>query len=146
MRGINMRDSILKERMYIEESDKESYDTLREIEPFNNMNWKEIFMFCMALGYSRKVKQAIKKRKELFFVKDFDKEDEALMCALALRDENSIDVLADRKKIYEIAEEYANAGIKILYEIYECNKFGSFEKEIEKDIFEYYSKIEKKSE
>lgn len=96
---------------------KQFWDKLIKSGPFKNKEYWEIFLYALALGYERRKdldlkskvgtipSRTIKDKKELW----------SLMKAIAISEE-SINIIMDEKKIAEISEKYANAGIKILYE------------------------------
>ncbi len=67
--------------------------------------------------------------------KDMGPQDEALIDAVAIAKSNSVAVLSNRARVYQIAEEYAHAGIRLLHD-QAISGPGSFYKRFERDLFE----------
>lgn len=125
------------DRLFIELSDRELYKKVTEDSGlFRDKNNKEQFLFAMAVGVGNQLRMPFKKRDGFFLEKDLRTEDEALIDAVALSEEDNVDILADKSRVYRIAEEYAHAGIKILLDKIESIEFGSFWKQLEKELIE----------
>jgi len=54
---------------------------------------------------------------------------------MRLRYTGSADVLGDREAVFRIAEEYAHAGIRLLYDRATSSQPGSFYKQLEVELF-----------
>jgi hypothetical protein len=132
--------SNIPDRIDIEKGERETlYDT---IDIFKNKSRKEQFLFAMAIGYKNKVKRKLETREGFFLIKDMRLEDEALINAIAINDSNSVEILANKEDVFRIAEEYAHAGIKLLFDKIESTQFGSFEKQFEKELFDAYNELD----
>ena len=71
----------------------------------------------------------------------------ALINTIAINvSEKEYEVLSNREEVFTIVEEYAHAGIKILIDKIEALPFGSYEKQLEKELFSTFKElnIEKK--
>ena len=68
-------------------------------------------------------------------------DDKTLIYAVALHEHGSVDILADEKEVFNIAEQYASAGIRIFCEANQKTQFGKFDKHFEKELFETYMKL-----
>jgi hypothetical protein len=81
----------------------------------NKVNNLDIFMLCLGIGLEAKEKRVIPPKKSdavrLAYLKESDI---ALMNAIALFDSQDPLVLLDEDKIFDIVEQYAAAGLKIL--------------------------------
>ncbi len=79
--------------------------------PFRTM--KDVFMWAVSLGYQRGNRRPLTgKRITIFRWAQFSPQiDIPLLKALAIADQDEVDVLLSQDKILTIAEEYANAGI-----------------------------------
>lgn len=131
------------DRFCIDKEDRVLYEKISGESMFKGKNRKEQFLIAMAIGFHNGVRQSLSNRESggLFLDKDLRREDEALINALALHEDNSAEVLADKGKVFTIAEEYAHAGIKLLVDEIENTQFGSFYRQFEKELYEIYRKI-----
>ena len=132
------------DRVYIERKDrKRFYDKLLgKDSPLRRPNFqnKDIFLLAMSLGFQEKNRQKLKTKEGYFFAKNFSEEENALLYALAVFEEDDLKVLLDKKKVYSIAEEYAKGGIPILYHKVFNGGFGSFEKKFEVELVKIFNK------
>ena len=136
----------ITDRLYIGKDDRELYDRLVDEWILHDKTRKEQFLLAMALGFKNSVRRKLAQRDEFFFRKDLRAEDEALLDAVAIQAEDTLDVLSDKEKVYSIAQEYAHAGIRLLADEIQGTSFGSFEKKFEKELFETFSTIAVDSE
>jgi dnd system-associated protein 4 len=90
------------------------YDDLQDGFVFQDLDAKYIFMYCLALGYSKKLPRKEIKRYPLLNVSSFSNEDVWLMAAIALEETKNISILGNPNEIKKIAEEYAMAGLSEL--------------------------------
>jgi hypothetical protein len=124
------------DRLYIARTDRELYDKLQDEDMFKSKTRKEQFLFAMAMGFRNQVRQQLDTREGIFLAKDMGPEDEALVDAVALHSSDSADGLLDRKAVFQIAEEYAHAGIRLVLAKIEAIEFGSFDKAYEGEVRE----------
>ena len=132
--------SQIPDRLYIHKEDRKLYEMLDE-EGLLKRTRKEQFMFVMAFGYHNKIKRHLETREGLFLTKDMRLEDEALINAIAINDVDSVEILSNKEEVFKIAEEYAHAGIRLLYDKIKSTQFGSFEKQFEKKIVEIHQNL-----
>jgi len=138
--------SELPDRLNIDKKDRELYKILdvEEIVKFKDSGGtrtrREQFIFAMAYGFYNGVKKALDANEGFVLEKDLHKEDYALLDAIAICNTDSVEVLADRKAVFKIAEEYAHAGIKLLSDKIKGSQIGLYEKELEKALFEIFNK------
>lgn len=122
-----------KEDMLSYEQENQSiYDDLKNkaSSPFKNKNYAYIFIYAIAFALYKDISPIKIKSKNPNIPLSAFKEDFWLINALALKKKGTYKILFDKKELYSLAEEYANAGIKPLYdEIF--NKSGDFYKKIE---------------
>ena len=133
--------AVATDRLFMDEKDRELYDSLENTNMFKGKTRKEQFLFALSLAFNRGIKRAIDKREGLFLAKDMRPEDEALFSAVAAHHTQSVEVLRDKAKVYRIAEEYAHAGIRLLVDEVESTQYGSFEKHLEKQLHDMYDRI-----
>lgn len=136
--------SNIHDRLHIEHNDRELYT--KKISDFDEIfkkkNNKELFLFAMAYGFKNKMRVPFKRRDGFFLEKDLKPDDVSLLNAVALYETNSVDTLLDKGKIYQIAEEYAHAGIRLLVDRIDAIEFVSFWKHFEKELFEAHGSLD----
>lgn len=132
-----------RDRIFIDKEDRPHYDRLENDDMFKGKSKKEQFIFAMSIGVKNNIKQPLNNRDTggFFWLKDARPEDEALMNAVALLEDDSASILSDKDKVYKIAEEYAHAGIKLLADKIESIQFGSFYKQFEGELHEFYNTL-----
>ncbi len=135
----------IPDRIYIDKKDRILYDKLdhEEILRFKggNRTRKEQFLFSMAIGFKNNIDQPLKNKDGFVLIKNLQPEDEALLNSIAINKTNSVDILTDKSEVFKIAEEYAHAGIRLLFDKIESAPLGSFDKQLEKELHEIYNKI-----
>ncbi len=130
------------DRLNVDPKDRrELYKKIEEEKIFKDKTRKEQFLFAMAIGFKSNIRIPLKAKDGFFLVKDLRAEDEALINSLALFTNNSVEVLADKEKVFKIAEEYAHAGIRLLVDKIESTEFGSFWKHFERELCEIFDEI-----
>lgn len=135
-----MKMAQISDRLNIEKGERENlYD---KINLFKEKSRKEQFLFAMTIGFKNKVKRALKTKNGFFLIKDMRPEDEALLNVVAIYDTNSVEVLSNKEEVFKIAEEYAHAGVKLLYDKIESTQSGTFEKQFEKELFDIYKELD----
>lgn len=144
------------DRLSIDKDDRKLYDELdsedmlRFKDHGGERTRKEQFLFSMAIGFKismaigfkNKIKQPIKTREGFFLTKDLRAEDETLMNVIAMYDSDSIDILSDQNKVFEISEEYAHAGILVLSQKIASIQYGTFDKLFEIKLYEILNEYE----
>lgn len=120
------------DRLNIDKKDREIYDNIKW---FSKKENKEKFLFAMAYGFINNIKHPLKSKEGYILDKYLRPEDEALIYSLVVKHTGSADVLLDLNKVYEIAEEYAHAGLKLLYdESTTKHEHGTFSIRLEKEL------------
>ena len=99
---------------------------------FKNRTRVDVFMYAMALGFNAKKRLPLEKKAANLNPSAISGEMRWLMRSVAVADTEDLDIIVKdhHTKVIEIAEEYANAGIKILREMIEKSTLES-EKEVE---------------
>ncbi len=130
----------IPDRLSIEKNDKVKYEKLQEENIFKDMDNKDLFIFAMSYGYSKNVFKNLDSKEGYVRTEYLKPEDWALINSLSI-DKDSVDILGNPEKTFQLAEQYANGGIKLLAEKINSIQFGSFDKYLEKDEFEIYTSI-----
>ena len=99
---------------------------------FKNRTRVDVFMYAMALGFNAKKRLPLEKKAANLNPSAINGDMRWLMRSVAVADTEDLDIIIKdhHTKVIEIAEEYANAGIKILREMIERSTLES-EKEVE---------------
>lgn len=129
------------DRIYIEANDREKYDFLKTEISFFKVNANasreniKIFMYAVAYAIKNNIpKRALKGKSEGYINLDAIKDDDlAMIKSIAVHDEG-VEILSDPDKIYAIIQQYANAGIKLLYNEIQ-QKDPSLYKEYTSDVY-----------
>lgn len=130
--------SIGPDRLYIDKNDAQLYDELEKQDSmFVQSSNHDKFLFAMSVGFITGAKVSPTSRIGYFLTKDMGPDDEAMIDAVAIySDDKSVLVLEDKKKVFNIAEAYAHAGIKLLSNKASTHMIdGSFYKQIEKELY-----------
>jgi hypothetical protein len=128
------------DRLYIEKTDRALYDKLKSIEVFKDKETKDLFLVAMSYGYKNEITRSIDTKDGFVRTEYLKPKDLALINAVALT-QGGIEMLDKPDEVFKLAEEYANAGIKLLVGEIDSVAFGSFEKQWEKQIVEKYREI-----
>ena len=80
-----------------------------DMPPFESM--KNLFMLAMFIGYKDGERKPLENKVGIFNWQQVKTHEKSLIYALAVTVTGGVEVLADRNKILDIAEEYANGGI-----------------------------------
>jgi len=129
------------DRLYIAKEDRELYDKLQGKWIFKGRSKKEQFVFAMAFGFGKGVRRVIERREEFFHRPDLRLEDKAILDIVAIQTEGSLSILLNIEQVFQIAQEYAHAGIQLLNDEFESSPLGTFEKKFERDMFDLYNKL-----
>ena len=88
-----------------------------KISPLYKKTMKDVFMYAMGIGFKNGKRIPLKKRPGVIPLATFKDSEISLIKAIAISEKNSIDVLFGEnvKEIFEIAEEYANGGVDMLF-------------------------------
>jgi hypothetical protein len=130
------------DRLYMDrDSDKRLYDQL-DRESLFKADRKEQFLLAMAFGFRNACRVPLRVREGLFLTQVMHPEDEALLDAVAVHCSNGdLTVIADRGKVYAIAEEYAHGGLRLLSEWLGSIQMGSANGQFELELREYADTI-----
>lgn len=106
--------------MRIEDESSDMYDTLVESEdsPFYEQTRKNLFIFAMGYGRKKAGRREVNASHALFGLSALSDEQDWIIRATAVKHEGDPGVLRDERQVYEIAREYAKAGIHELHSKY----------------------------
>lgn len=105
----------------IDEGSDDMYQELSEKPIFRKRDapMKSIFLYSLALGWCSKprIRKQLKKKKGSIPSSTLSEDEVWLLNAIAFVETGDINIILDKSKVAEIAEEYANSGIEKLYSI-----------------------------
>lgn len=103
----------------IDEDKHEKFKDLADTDIFKNeaAPMKSVFLYSLALGWANKKRIPLKKKTPSIPSRTLRKEEKWLFYAIAFAETHDINIILDTQRVAEIAEEYANGGIDILYNI-----------------------------
>lgn len=104
--------------VHIDRGQYEMFTELQESEdsPFYEAENHDLFMFAVGYGRQKAMPQSTKENEHAFFGRSrLSDTQQTVLEAVAVKEERSVHVLRDQRRVYEIAEEYANAGVEELY-------------------------------
>jgi len=133
------------DRFYVDKKDIDDFNRLKEKDsPFAGGQNKDIFLAAMVVGYHEGCRVKLKTKEGYFREEYLTPQETALIRALAVSEAANLTILLDKQKIYEIAEEYAAGGIKLLKGKVFSGEYGSYAKKLESDLLRTYEKITEK--
>lgn len=101
--------------------DSEKYEMFNEMQeskdsPLYQAENHNLFMISVGYGRKQAMPKPIENEEHAFFGRSrLSDSQQAVLEAVAIREERDVHVLKDQRKVYEIAEEYANAGVEELH-------------------------------
>ena len=130
------------DRLNINKDDLKDFTLLQEEKdsPLYKKDNKTVFLMAMVFGLSRGTRIPLKSKHG--FVRDeyLNSNDRTLIKAIAIKEMNSLSVLAEPSTIYQIAEEYVTGGIEYLKKAVFDKHHGSFTQRFELELLEELNK------
>jgi len=116
--------------------------------PFYKKTMKDVFILAASIGLYLNMQSRLKRRKDIAYVSVLTEDDWWVIYSIAYATTNNLDIITDSSKSLRIAEEYANAGIDILYDI--ITKAGGttqieITKTLDKELSNVLQKIRQKN-
>ena len=130
------------DRLYVDKRDIKDFNRLKDKDsPFAGSQNKDVFLAAMVIGHHEGSRLELKKKEGYVREEYLTAEDLALIRAIAVSEEGSLNVLLDKQKVFSIAEEYAAGGIKLLKARAFSGEYGSYAKKLESELLRTYEKI-----
>ena len=130
----------IPDRLHIEKKDRALYEELRSVSMYRDKETKDLFLMAMAFGFKNDTRRKIETKEGFARTEYLKPKDLALINAVAITQE-SVELLDNPEEVFKLAEEYANAGIKLLVGSVDSVAFGSYEKQLEKELLDMHSRI-----
>lgn len=129
--------SKIKSAIDIDAGTRIIYDKIKHKCNTNVYNY-QIFSLALAFGYNRGVRIQLSKKDRYIRLSSINRDLDSLIWLIAIDEFGEKLDFENNVEIYEVAEEYANAGIMII-EDYLSDEFD-FNKFLEKTLFELFNK------
>jgi len=115
----------------INKSNRKVYDEIIENSELKGKT-KEVFLLAAVIGFKKGHRVSIKGNKESYVRTEYlNDEDRTIMNAIAIKETKDEEIIQDQKEVFNIVEEYAHVGIKIIREMVFDKESGSFLKKFE---------------
>ena len=135
----------IPDRINIDKKDRDLYNKLDNEVMLKSKGGartrKEQFLTAMAIGFKNKVRRPLDSKDGFVLLKDLHSDDMALINSISIYETESVEVLSDIGKVFNIAEEFAHGGIRLLVDKIDSISHGSFEKQFEKEICDLYNRF-----
>lgn len=102
----------------LEKAKKDRYDRLESdaLSVLKGCEHAEVFIQAMALAVKEGAKKPLDDPYPLINMSSLSEEQEWLVKAVAIADSGGVEILNEPRRMVKIAEEYANAGIDLLFD------------------------------
>jgi len=116
----------------IKKSDRKVYEELLKTSELKSLSNKDIFLLSALIGFKNKKNIPIKGAKDSYVRTEYLKdEDYSIINSIAIIDSDNLEIIFNKKEVFEIVEEYAHGGIEILKNMLFEKNSGSFVKKFE---------------
>jgi len=129
-------------RLHIENNDLEFFQKSKILNIMEPSDRTEQFLIVMALGYNLGSKTKLVGKKALILEDSIKKDQLALMNIVAIDECDDIKMISNKKEVFNIAEQYANTGIKYLQKIENESQYDEEIAKFESIVNKAYNKIE----
>jgi hypothetical protein len=130
--------------LYVREGDRKIYDELRRGGPLEGQETKVVFLLAMITGFLNKRSEDLGPNKDTYIRTEYlSDEEKTLIKAIAVQTEGKLEVLADMKDVYSIAERFAAGGIERLRSDLKSLEGGTYLKRLEVALAESTSALTK---
>lgn len=134
------------DRLYLDKNDSDVIEKIKSFGDVYNLKEaqnKEIFLLAMAVGETAGGEGYPIERKEGFILdKYLSMDDMALVNSLAVNKYKNVEIVADKEKVYDYAQQCAHLGLKLLLDEVTNAAHGSFEKRMLAKLDEMYEKFD----
>jgi dnd system-associated protein 4 len=131
-----------RDRLFVEKEEVNNFQLLRKEKdsPLYNKENKDVFIMAMIMGLKNGVRLPLKSKEGFIREEYLNNDERSIIKAIAVNAEANLSVLLDSDKMYQIAEEYAAAGIKYLVDSVFKKQHGSYTKRLESELIEICEK------
>lgn len=134
------------DRLFVDKKDIDDFNRLKEKDsPFAGCQNKDIFLAAMVVGFNEGSKIELKSKEGYVREEYLTEEDRTLIKSIAIAEDKDLKVLADKQKVFLIAEQYATGGIVLLKaKVFGVEQYGSYAKKLKSELLRECEKLRKK--
>ena len=101
------------DRILIGEGDREIYERLKKTSFFEGKDNKDIFLMALAWGFHNGKSSPITNKETFFLLTTLEEHEKSIINAIAVYVKDDVEVLLNKKEVYDIAQEYGICGCKV---------------------------------
>lgn len=139
-----MNKPIKDPQIFVSKTARDIYDNMRKLDEFKNLDNKDLLFLAIIFGYihNRRKKLDARETHSSGFTREryLSDSENGILKAIAVTQEEKIDVINDIQLVYSIAEEYANGGVELLKEFVFDNP-ASFIKKYSSEIKKHFNNL-----
>ena len=130
------------DRLYVDKDDLKDFKLLQDEKdsPFYKRENKDVFIMATIMGLKYGARMPLKSKEGFFREEYLNNDERSIIKAIAISEEKDVSVLNDMDKVYQIAEEFAKAGIRYLRDSVFTKEHGSYLKRLESELLEDFEK------
>jgi dnd system-associated protein 4 len=130
------------DRLYVDKDDLKDFKLLQDEKdsPFYKRENKDVFIMATIMGLKYGARMPVKSKEGFFREEYLNNDERSIIKAIAISEEKDVSVLNDMEKVYQIAEEFAKAGIRYLRDSVFAKEHGSYLKRLESELLEDFEK------
>lgn len=129
------------DRISVEKGDREVYNDLENSYPLKGLHHSDLLCLAMSFGFDAGLRTPLGKKDGLIRLASLKESQWRLIRAIAIAEMNQLQVIADDEECITIAEEYANAGLRIIQEAVESSVTDELETTIQRKILSINERI-----
>ncbi|GAW32369.1 hypothetical protein [Carboxydocella sp. JDF658] len=139
-----------RDRLYIDKKDSVIINKIKESGNyfnFRDIQNKDIFLLAMSFGKAKggNIYPLENRDGGGFFLENYlSAKDKALINAVFIEEYKDLNLITDKEKKYDYAQDCAHLGFKILYDIIQNKEEGTFEKRMLTMLDDLYENIKDK--
>ena len=129
------------DRILIGEGDREIYDRLKKTSFFDGKDNKDIFLMALAWGFHNGKSSPISNKETFFLLTTVEEHEKSIINAIAVYVKDDVEVLLNKKEVYDIAQEYGSAGVRLLDKMISDKEEADFVKRLELILIDEFNNI-----
>lgn len=129
------------DRILIGEGDREIYERLKKTSFFEGKDNKDIFLMALAWGFHNGQSSPITNKETFFLLNTLEDHERSIIHAIAVYKKDDVEILLNKKEVYNIAQEYGSAGVRLLDEMISDKEEADFVKRLELMLIDEFNNL-----